>query len=244
MASLFERMFPPVATPSPQLAELADDFVLDLPSLVEGDYFRADCTVEWLGPAAREDVDREKLRHAVLRYARPEAARHTAAHLDTAQIAVNARLSRAVPPPDSEARYMTATVRLSAEAKVKEAATEWEKMRSHLAIRRLNDQLELERLRHLRDDIFTKPDVARTYWLDKHPEALDAVLEERFDRVAEKLTSGPQPSTLVVANVIREFLAGLGPEHKEVMMGLLHKALADFGRADLALRLPPEPDGP
>ncbi|BEL12803.1 hypothetical protein Q0Z83_109940 [Actinoplanes sichuanensis] len=244
MASLFERVFPPMSPQSPQLVEIVDDFVLDLPSLIEGDYFRADCTVQWLGPAARKELDREKLRHTVLRYARPESARHSAAHLDTAQIAVNARLSRAVPPSDSEARHLTATVRLSADAAVQEAAADWERLRRDLEVRRLNDHLELDRLRHLRDDIFTKPDVARTYWLDKHPEALDAVLEERFDRVAEILESGPQPSTLAVANVIREFLAGLGPEHKEVMMGLLHKALADFGRADLALRLPPEPDGP
>jgi hypothetical protein len=243
MASLFERMLPPVDPPEPELAEFVDGCILDLPSLIAGDYLQADCTIRWVGPVAQEELDRNKLRYAVIRYVRPVARRHTAARLDTAQIAINARLSQVAPPPGSTARHMTATVRLTAEATAQETAVAWEKLQSRLEINRVDNQLEIDRLRHLRDDIFTQPDIARTYWLDKHPEALDAVLEERFDRVAEKLTSGPQPSTLVVANVIREFLAGLGPEHKEVMMGLLHKALADFGRADLARRLPPEPDG-
>ncbi|GIE81701.1 hypothetical protein Aph02nite_76510 [Actinoplanes philippinensis] len=234
-------------TPPPvpvALAQFEDRPVIDLASSIEGSYLRAACLIRWVGPYETEAADRLKLRDVVISHARQEAGRYSAAHLETATTAINASLSRVAWPRDTNARDVTAGLRLSADPAVRDAAAEWEKLQTRLRVERLQARLEIERLRHLRDDIFAKPEVARTYWLDKHPTGLEEVLDDRFDRIAEKLASGPGPSTLAVANVIREFLAGLGPEHKAVMMELLQKALADFGRADLAHRLPPDPDGP
>jgi hypothetical protein len=244
MSFLFDRMFPPPGRVAHALAELEDLFSADLPSRIDGSYLRAECTVRWLGPVETAAEDRQVLRRSIVGYLYPEARRHTAAHLETAELAVNARLAVMTPPPETTMHRVTVSARLTADTQSREAAGEWERLRTRLTINRLNAQLEVERLRHLRDDIFARPDIARTYWLDKHPTAMEEVLDDRFERVAEKLTSGPLPSTLAVANVIREFLTGLGPEHKQVMMELLHKTLADFGRADLSRGLPPEPDCP
>jgi hypothetical protein len=241
MSPLFDWMFSPAASPPPQLASLTDGFTVALPSCVEGSSFRGDFTVQWLGRPETEAADREKLRFSIFQHARAETRRLSAAQVATAEFAVSSRLNAVAIPPDSGVRRMTVAARLTADQQTRRAAEEWEGLQARLAVQRLNAQLEVERLRHLRDDIFAKPEVARTYWLDKHPTALDEVLKENFERVAERLTSGPQPSTLAVANVLREFLAGLGSEHKAMMMELLHKTLADFGRADLANRLPPDP---
>ncbi len=243
MSTLFERWFP-APEPQPQplpVADMLHEFTVDLASRIEGSHLRAVCAVRWYGDFATEEADRDRLSRLITGHAQAEVREFTAARLEAAEIAVNARLSRVAPPAGSRIRSMAVTVRLTADQQTREAAVEWEKLRTQLAVNRLKAQLEVERLRHLRDDIFARPDVARAYWLDKHPNDLDEVLGDRFERVAERITSGPQPSTLAVANVIREFLAGLGTEHKQVMMSLLHKTLADFGRADLALRLPPDP---
>ncbi len=104
----------------------------------------------------------------------------------------------------------------------------------------MNEKLEIERLRHLREDIFRRPDVARTYWADRHPDAIESLLDDRFERVAEKLGSAADNSAMMIANVLHDFLGDLDAEQKRTLIDLLSRLLINFRRGDLVAKLPQE----
>lgn len=240
MAGWFDRFIgpPPPATMSLVWCEHA--FTSALPSAIAGGYFQATFTARWLADPGAAALHREWLRQAILHTAEGVTHGLTVAHLDAAQAQVSGHLRGLRVPSEANARDLTVTVALTATAEAQQTAAEWERLQSQLALRRLNDQLELERLRHLREDIFSRPEVARTYWLDKHPERLDGVLDEKFERIAEKLDGAPGASTMVIAHVLHEFLADLDAEQKTTLLGLLHQCLLAYRREELAEKLPTE----
>jgi hypothetical protein len=169
------------------------------------------------------------MRDRLMRKAQTVSAHVSVAMIETTELNINAALQQVI-----------ATVRLDADDESRRIATEWEALQAKLTLDRMNAQVELERLRHLREDIFQHPDVARTYWLDRHPDAVAAALSDDFERIAEKLGSGPGPATMTVANLLREFLTDLSSAEKVALVDLVRRMFVATGRADLADQLPEE----
>ncbi|MGA5299476.1 hypothetical protein ACPCHT_06075 [Nucisporomicrobium flavum] len=240
MAGWFDRF---VGAPQPAATSLAwfeDTFRATLVGVIAGGSFQATFAARWLADPNAAGLNRDWMRQAAVRLAEGVTQNLSVTQLDTAQLYVNGQLRTLRVPAEANARDLAISVTLSATAEAQRTAAEWEKLQSQLALRRLNDHLELERLRHLREDIFARPEVARTYWLDKHPERLDGVLDDRFERIAEKLDGAPGPSTMVIANVLQDFLTDLPPEHKITLLDLLQQCLRAYRREELAEKLPPE----
>ncbi|AVT33652.1 hypothetical protein C6361_34125 [Plantactinospora sp. BC1] len=245
MPDWLDRLFParPAVTAAaaiPPVTWIDDAFPATLPSRVEGGWFSAFFTARWFGDPARGDL-RDWLRGAIVRRAERVTRDLSVIHLDTAQLRVNAGLREITIPADVPVRRLTVTATLTATEEARRTAAEWEELRTKLALRQMNDKLEIERLRHLREDIFRRPEVARTYWLDRHPDAMESLLDDRFERIAEKLGSAPDNSAMVIANVLRDFLGDLDAEHKRTLIDLLRRLLIDFRRGELVAKLPEEP---
>jgi hypothetical protein len=237
MSGLLERLFPPPA-PAPVPGVVDDQFTIALPSRIVGGYFQAEFSARWVTDSSSPATNREWLRSILTGEARVCTERASVAVVEVTEAAANARLRAIAWPARGNVHNMAVTVRLTASAEARQIATEWEKLQAQLTLSRVKAELEVERLRHLRENIFTKPDVARTYWLDRHPEGLDGVLDNRFERIAEKLGSGPGPSTMTVANLVRDFLSELDPQQKNVLLDLLDRAFTAFGRSELSEQLP------
>lgn len=236
MSNVLEWLFPAAIQPAESTVER---FAAKLASRVEGAYFQAEFTVWSRGATASAGQERRALiRRRLVCEAQALTERVSVALLDTAEIDINARLPRLSWTPPTE---ISAQVQLSAAPEDQKAAADWENLRARIALARMNAKLELERLRHLREEIFQCPEVARTYWLDRHPDAISDALSDNFERIAEKLGSGPGPQTLTIANLLREFLTDLPPEQKETLLDLLRRAFVGNARPDLAERLPAEP---
>jgi len=245
MPDWLDRLFPdrpaaPVAAAVQPATWIDDAFPATLPSRVEGGWFSASFTARWLGDPTRDDL-RDWLRGCVVRRAERFTRNLSVVHLDTVQLGVNARLREITIPADVSVRHFTVTAALTATEEARRAAAEWEELQTKLALRQMNDKLEIERLRHLREDIFRRPEVARTYWLDRHPDAMESLLDDRFERVAEKLGSAPDNSAMVITNVLQDFLGDLDAEQKRTLIDLLSRLLIDFRRGELVARLPREP---
>jgi hypothetical protein len=245
MPDWLDRLFPdrpatPAASPIPPATWIDDAFPATLPSRVDGGWFSASFGARWLGDPARADL-RDWLRGVIVRRAERVTRDLSVIYLDTAQLGVNAGFREITIPAGVPVRHLTVTAILTATEEARRAAAEWEELQTKLTLRQMNNQLEIERLRHLREDIFRRPEVARTYWLDRHPDAMDSLLDDRFERVAEKLGTAPDSSTMVIANVIQDFLGDLDAEQKRTLIDLLSRLLIDFRRGELVAKLPQEP---
>jgi len=105
------------------------------------------------------------------------------------------------------------------------------------ALDRQRQLAELERIRFLRENVYARPDVARSYWLYHHPEQLNAVLSIDFDKIAEKFGDAGESRFLVIAKLIGDFLARLEDSHRQYMLGQLGQLFTSYDRTDLAERL-------
>ena len=109
---------------------------------------------------------------------------------------------------------------------------------------KLRQEQELSHLRYLRDEIFSRPDIARMYWHINHPADLDVLTSQTFNTIAA--TIGQERSPMVTpehptANLNREFIDGLAPSERAHLLQRIDTVFRSFGRADLADRLPEEP---
>jgi hypothetical protein len=241
----FDRLLnpedPPPPPPIEQPLEYVDTFEVPLKSAIEGDYFRGVYTMHWTVEAGLEGAALDRLRRAVVQVSEKVTSTVSVKQLDAVQIDVNDRLSRLRWPPTYQLLAWSATVRLGATAEARRTAEEWEALQSQLAVEQVKHRIELEQLRHLREDIFVDPAVARSYWLMRHPDRPEDILDERFERIAEKLGTVPDNTSTVIAGLVREFLGGLRPEQAEYLLVQLGQVFSSFGRADLSDRLPPAP---
>jgi hypothetical protein len=244
MPEWFDRLFPnrsaASATPAVSPGTWIDDpFSATLPSRVDGGWFSAFFAARWFGDPARTDL-RDWLRVNIVRRAERFTRELSVIHLETAQLRLNAGLREITIPAEVPVWGLAVTATLTATDEARRAAAEWEELQTKLTLRQMNDKVEVERLRHLREDIFRRPEVARTYWLDRHPDAMESLLDDRFERVAEKLGSVPDNSVMVIANVLQDFLGDLDTEQKRTLIDLLSRLLIDFRRGELVAKLPQE----
>ncbi|HET8684339.1 MAG TPA: hypothetical protein VFM54_21060 [Micromonosporaceae bacterium] len=105
------------------------------------------------------------------------------------------------------------------------------------AVELLKQQAELERIRHLRENIYSRPDVARSYWLYHHPDQLNAMLDIDFEGIAEKFGDCGESRFLVIAKLIGDFLGRLEDRERRFLVGQLGQLFSSYDRPDLTERL-------
>jgi len=105
------------------------------------------------------------------------------------------------------------------------------------ALERLKQRAELERIRYLRESIYSRPDVARSYWLYHHPDQLNAMLNIDFDGIAEKFGDAEESQFLVIAKLVDDFLGGLKDGDRRYLVGQLGQFFSSYDRPDLAEQL-------
>ncbi|GGN32914.1 hypothetical protein FHR83_001736 [Actinoplanes campanulatus] len=101
---------------------------------------------------------------------------------------------------------------------------------------------ELRYLEYLRDDIFTKPDIARMYWHTRHPGDLQVLSSTAFADIAGELRPAERivpPANHALAELIRDFLRGLSDDELAHLVRQLGVVFRSFGRSDLADQLDP-----
>jgi hypothetical protein len=240
MSRLLNRLFPPPPAPADWVVPVSDEsFTAKLTSCISGAYFHAQFAVRLTGTAsALVPNQRAWLRHRLVCEAQAVSQQMSVALIESAEIMINARLQGLPWTELTSVRKMSAVVHLTATVVDRKTAAEWESLRTRLALSEMNAKLELERLRHLREDIFKQPEVARTYWLDRHPDAVTEALSNHFELIAEKLGSGPVPETMTIADLLRDFLTDLPPEQKATLLDLVRRAFIANGRQGLADQLP------
>ncbi|MEU1241064.1 hypothetical protein ABZ388_11965 [Micromonospora parva] len=105
------------------------------------------------------------------------------------------------------------------------------------ALERLKQQAELERIRYLRESVYSRPDVARSYWLYHHPDQLEELLTINFEKIAEKFGDVGESRFLVIAKLIGDFLGRLEDGDRRYLLGQLGQLFSSYDRPDLAERL-------
>jgi hypothetical protein len=105
------------------------------------------------------------------------------------------------------------------------------------ALERLKQQAELERIRYLRESVYSHPDVARSYWLYHHPDQPQELLTIKFEEIAEKFGDVGESRFLVIAKLIGDFLGRLEDGERRYLLGQLGQFFSSYDRPDLAERL-------
>ncbi|MEV4199705.1 hypothetical protein [Micromonospora globbae] len=128
-------------------------------------------------------------------------------------------------------------VQLAVSPQARVAAEAFLEVDRQAALEGLKQQAELERIRYLRENIYSRPDVARSYWLYHHPDRPEELLTIRFEEIAEKFGDVGESRFLVIAKLIDDFLGRLGDGERRYLLGQLGQFFASYDRPDLAERL-------
>ncbi|MFV2107687.1 hypothetical protein [Micromonospora sp. LOL_015] len=105
------------------------------------------------------------------------------------------------------------------------------------ALERQRQRAELDRIRYLRESVYSHPDVARSYWLYHHPDQLKSMLDIDFEGIAEKFRNREDARFLVIAKLIGEFLGRLEDADRRFLVSQLGQLFSSYDRSDLAERL-------
>ncbi|MFF5217832.1 hypothetical protein [Micromonospora sp. NPDC000442] len=130
-----------------------------------------------------------------------------------------------------------ANVQLTVSRQARAAAEGILDVHRQTALERLKQQAELERVRFMRETVYSQPDVARSYWLYHHPDRPEELLTIKFEEIAEKFGDAAESRSLGVAKLIDEFLGQLGESERRYLLGQVGQVFSSYNRTDLAERL-------
>ncbi|MFF3854446.1 hypothetical protein [Micromonospora sp. NPDC002575] len=128
-------------------------------------------------------------------------------------------------------------VQLAVSPQARAAAEAIREIARQSALERLKQRAELEQIRYLRESIYSRPDVARSYWLHHHSDQLNEMLKIDFEGIAQKFGDVAESRFLVIAKLIGDFLGGLGDGERRYLLGQLGEVFSSYDRPDLVKRL-------
>ena len=128
-------------------------------------------------------------------------------------------------------------VHLTASPSARAAAEAIREIERQAALERFEQQAELERIRFLREDVYAHPNVARSYWLYRHPDQLNEMLDIDFEAIAEKFGEAEESRFLMIAKLIGDFLGRLDDSDRRYLVGQLGRFFSSYDRPDLANQL-------
>jgi hypothetical protein len=239
MDDLGQQEQEPVQPAGPEIVH--DRFTIRLNSLVKGATFRAEFDVEFYGEGDGAQL-RDRLRLRLQLFAEEMAAALNVTHASNLQNLINGKLN------NQQKLEGITIVRASVAVRVAEDALavgrEWEELSRRQGLDQLRRRVELEELAFLRDEIYSKPEVARGLWLRNHPDATDELLDDRFDRIAEKFRQSKasaegaaDAAQALIGRLVSEFLTGLSDAERAFLFGQLGRLFTSYGRDDLREQL-------
>ncbi|MEU6034723.1 hypothetical protein ABZ801_04890 [Actinomadura sp. NPDC047616] len=206
-----------------------------VPSRLEEAYFTASVRAVWAVANARITADRrwrteQRLRDCV----RQVACQHSVLEVGEAETAVNLALQDLLPGLGLVAAEAT----LTAEQGGRELAEQMEALSRETALAEAAQRAKLDQLRVLGERVLPDPALARLWWMDGRPDKLTAMVEmdHVFERAAALVRPHPDggPPQDPVPGLINEFLRGLGPQHRDLLLRQLHQIFLGYERSDLA----------
>lgn len=248
MSSMWQRFVDRVVNPndppprqSAVFATLRDTFATTLPSVLDGAYFHATFAVSWRQNPELPDGGQGLVQGTLQSWAARRAAKESPSQAENLQHALNHQLQSPM-VMERDVQILTASVRVAITSSARQAAADWDELQRRLALDRLRQRTELAELAYLRDHIFAQPEVARSYWLKRHPDAVMDVLDDRFERIAEKMgtASREEDAQMSVARLLTEFVGNMTVAERQYLLSQLGQVFVSFGRTDLADRLPAE----
>ncbi|MEU9034616.1 hypothetical protein AB0D45_06835 [Streptomyces sp. NPDC048352] len=221
------------ASASEGVVELRDErFASRVPSI----FFTAHIQGSWLVPeeAPYERIDSvalpARVRHVLRERARRTLSRHSVLELPAAQDEVNLAMAR----PNQPVRQFTAygSARLTVDKEDRNVAQE------HLRRAQLTDleQHDAQRRLVFLQSLLADPDLRRVWWIDRHPERLDA-LQDLQDQVKDLRAPNGTDRDAVRGEVFRfvdQLLTDMRtPQQREVFLRALTQALHALGSTEL-----------
>jgi hypothetical protein len=201
--------------------------------------FHVRFTYEW---SSDDDPDRirSQIRQRLQRWAGQKAAALNVTYAQNLENDLNAALSRTSALDSLRIRRGSVTVWVSDEALG--IGAEWDTLSHRRAVDRLRRQIELEELHFLRDEIYSHPDVARGLWLKRHPDAVNDLLDDRFERLAARFRNTGHvgddgAAEAHVARVVSQFIDGLNDVDRSYLLTQLARVFESYGREDLGEQL-------
>ncbi|WFE20810.1 hypothetical protein O7621_23510 [Solwaraspora sp. WMMD937] len=161
-------------------------------------------------------------RRKITEWADQVTARYCVTQAGNAENEINARISSGV------------RVQLTVGRRALAAAQDVLEINRQAALECQRQRAELDRIRFLREKVYSRPDVARSYWLFHHPDQLKAMLEIDFEGIAEKFGNTEDSQFLVIAKLIGEFLGRLEDADRRYLVGQLGQLFSSYDRSDLA----------
>lgn len=212
-----------------------EQFTVALNSKMAGAFFDTRFEIDWYGPA--------EIRWKVRNTFYVEANRHAAGYFvtDAGRLEIELNLLagerwRHQLPQGARILRSRMTVYVSEEAR--QAAEEVNSLRRRAVVEQQERVVEQERLRYLRQAVLSRPEVARSYWFQHHPDALKDLVGGHFEEIAAKLTesatSTVESSSAVIARLLDSFIAKLDEDRAGYLLGQLRMMFVAWDREDLA----------
>ncbi|GGK28808.1 hypothetical protein GCM10010124_21910 [Pilimelia terevasa] len=219
------------AGPAEEPPEVWQEWLTDVaPTAVRGADFGVELCATYTGewnPAAV----RTALRDLVVQCTADRLVTEDAAVQDL----LNSARSRQLPDSSTVITSIEAVVRVSASAVAR--TEEHQRLAAARAAREYERAEQVEDLRFLWTEIFSKPELARMYWHRRHPDRLQELGGEVFEVIAGRRTDACAPPDPLV-DAVAEFLRGLdGPERAQ-LISTLPVIFQGYGREDLAAAVP------
>ncbi|MDT0529160.1 hypothetical protein RM555_09165 [Micromonospora sp. DSM 115977] len=161
-------------------------------------------------------------RQKLTEWADQESARYCVTQAGNAENDINARIAYG------------ARVHLAVSRQARAAAEAILDIGRQTTLEHLKQQTELERIRYLRESVYSRPDVARSYWLYHHPDQLNTMLNIDFEGIARKFGDAEESRFLVIAKLIDDFFGRLEDGERRYLLGQLGKIFSSYDRPDLA----------
>lgn len=233
---------------SPQQHHQSSFTVRPLPSSLPEAYFEASLQLTWTieGDGRPPNMEETYKAHRQLR----EILEHVTCNFSVrsegeaqgeAEIAVY-RKARGI-----DRRLTSVQIKLSADQSMKAYAEDFEKELRRNALTEATYEMKARQAHYVRDHLLTDAQIARLWWLDGKAEKLPELLKmgNNFEQVVGLVRDGmgpaapPDEALLVerVAEVIKDFLAPLGAQHREILLSQLGQIFNSYEREDLVIKL-------
>lgn len=225
----------------PQRAE--SRFEARLPSAVDDAYFHALIRLAWpfvrSGPPAHAVAQAE---HRLRGVAEQVARCFSPLDAGSARTALNLELRRHLILHEANLRLEGVQVDLTAEPRGCELAAHFEELRRQATVARADQQARLDRVRMFGADVLRDPLLARLWWLDGKIENLPQMvqLDSVFEQAAVCMGGATSEDQIVadpLPGLVRAFLDGLRPEHRELLLRQLAHVFVSYERPELARSL-------
>ncbi|MEU4235591.1 hypothetical protein AB0F17_65985 [Nonomuraea sp. NPDC026600] len=144
-------------------------------------------------------------------------------------------------------RLTSVQITLSANDDMKAYAENFERELRQSALTEAMYAMKARQASYVRDHLLADAQIARLWWLDGRAEKLPELLNmgNNFEQVVGLVRDGmgsaktPEEALVVerVAEIIKDFLAPLGAQHREVLLSQLGKIFESYEREDLVTNL-------